>query len=205
MAKKTVLLLTRKYLRSEKLKLFWFFSRLIVLLLSRKKYRQNMKEIEEREVSFPPAHTAEHLLNQLMMRLFGCERACEAHVERKKSKLTYVLETKPDRKVEREIEREMNSLIEQDMEVSHEVMTRSELEDLVYSADAESAESRIDISRLPASAGDTVRLVRIGDYDVCPCVGKHVRSTGQIGRFELLGTNWDEHAHTYRIRYKVIQ
>ena len=137
-----------------------------------------MKEIEEREVSFPPAHTAEHLLNQLMMRLFGCERACEAHVERKKSKLTYVLETKPDRKVEREIEREMNSLIEQDMEVSHEVMTRSELEDLVYSADAESAESRIDISRLPASAGDTVRLVRIGDYDVCPCVGKHVRSTG---------------------------
>ena len=164
-----------------------------------------MKEIEEREVSFPPAHTAEHLLNQLMMRLFGCERACEAHVERKKSKLTYVLETKPDRKVEREIEREMNSLIEQDMEVSHEVMTRSELEDLVYSADAESAESRIDISRLPASAGDTVRLVRIGDYDVCPCVGKHVRSTGQIGHFELLGTNWDEHAHTYRIRYKVIQ
>ena len=164
-----------------------------------------MKEKEEREVSFPPAHTAEHLLNQLMMRLFGCERACEAHVERKKSKLTYVLETKPDRKVEREIEREMNSLIEQDMEVSHEVMTRSELEDLVYSADAESAESRIDISRLPASAGDTVRLVRIGDYDVCPCVGKHVRSTGQIGRFELLGTNWDEHAHTYRIRYKVIQ
>lgn len=164
-----------------------------------------MKEIEEREVSFPPAHTAEHLLNQLMMRLFGCERACEAHVERKKSKLTYVLETKPDRKVEREIEREMNSLIEQDMEVSHEVMTRSELEDLVYSANAESAESRIDISRLPASAGDTVRLVRIGDYDVCPCVGKHVRSTGQIGRFELLGTNWDEHAHTYRIRYKVIQ
>ena len=136
-----------------------------------------MKEIEEREVSFPPAHTAEHLLNQLMMRLFGCERACEAHVERKKSKLTYVLETKPDRKVEREIEREMT----------------------------ESAESRIDISRLPASAGDTVRLVRIGDYDVCPCVGKHVRSTGQIGRFELLGTNWDEHAHTYRIRYKVIQ
>ena len=23
---------------------------------------------------FPPAHTAEHLLNQLMVRMFGCER-----------------------------------------------------------------------------------------------------------------------------------
>ena len=46
--------------------------------------------------------------------------------------------------------------------------------------------------------------MRIGDYDVCPCIGKHVRSTAQIGRFEMLGTNWDEHAKTFRIRFKVI-
>ena len=54
---------------------------------------------------FPPAHTAEHLLNQLMMRMFGCERSRNAHVERKKSKISYVLDHKPDRKEEREIER----------------------------------------------------------------------------------------------------
>jgi hypothetical protein len=31
-----------------------------------------------------------------------------------------------------------------------------------------------------------------------------LRSTSQIGRFELLGTNWDEHQHTFRVRFKVI-
>ena len=29
-------------------------------------------------MSFPPAHTAEHLLNQLMVRMFGCERSRNA-------------------------------------------------------------------------------------------------------------------------------
>ncbi len=33
---------------------------------------------------FPPAHTAEHLLNQLMMRTYNCERSNNAHIERKK-------------------------------------------------------------------------------------------------------------------------
>ena len=46
--------------------------------------------------------------------------------------------------------------------------------------------------------------MRIGDYDVCPCIGKHVRTTSQIGKFELLGTNWDEHAKTFRVRFKVV-
>lgn len=35
---------------------------------------------------FPPAHTAEHLLNQTMIRMFGCERSTNAHVERKRVK-----------------------------------------------------------------------------------------------------------------------
>ena len=27
---------------------------------------------------------------------------------------------------------------------------------------------------------------------------------GQIGRFVLLGTNWDEPSHTFRVRYKIV-
>ena len=113
-------------------------------------------------------------------------------MERKKSKITYRLENKPDRKVEREIERQMNELIEQDLPVTYEMVDRWNLPD------------DIPLDRLPADAPDTIRLVRIGDYDVCACIGKHVRSTGQIGRFELLGTNWDEKERTFRIRFKVI-
>lgn len=62
----------------------------------------------------------------------------------------------------------------------------------------------VSLDKLPEEATEKIQLVRIGDYDVCPCIGKHVRSTAQIGRFELLGTNWDEHAKTFRIRFKVI-
>ena len=63
---------------------------------------------------FPPAHTAEHLLNQTMQRLFGCERSYNAHIERKKSKMSFHLDQKPSRQEEKEIERRMNELIEEE-------------------------------------------------------------------------------------------
>lgn len=142
---------------------------------------------------FPPAHTAEHLLNQTMVRLFGCERSRNAHIERKKSKMTFIVDHKPDKKEEKLISERMNELIADDLPVTYEYVTRDQLPD------------EISADRLPDDASDTIRLVRIGDYDVCPCIGKHVRSTSQIGRFELLGTNWDELAHSFRIRFKVVQ
>lgn len=142
---------------------------------------------------FPPAHTAEHLLNQLMVRMFGCERSTNAHIERKKSKISYILDHKPNRKEEKAIEEEMNRLIAEDMPVTFEYVDRDHLP------------TGVSLDRLPSDASETVRIVRIGDYDVCPCIGKHVRSTSQIGRFEMLGTNWDESAHSFRIRFKIVQ
>lgn len=160
---------------------------------------------EHNKEEFPPAHTAEHLLNQLMQRMFGCERSNNAHVERKKSKISYILDHKPDRHEEREIEQEMNALIERDMPVVYEYVTRAELEGMVMEAPDGSPDSRLSLEHLPEDASETIRLVRIGDYDVCPCIGKHVRSTSQIGRFELLGTNWDEMKKSFRVRFKVVQ
>lgn len=142
---------------------------------------------------FPPAHTAEHLLNQTMVRMFGCERSNNAHIERKKSKISYILDHKPSRQEEKAIERRMNELIEENLPVTFEFVSRDNVPD------------GVSLSRLPDDASGTLRLVRIGDYDVCPCIGKHVRSTSQIGRFELLGTNWDEEKHSFRIRFKVVQ
>ena len=159
---------------------------------------------EHNKDEFPPAHTAEHLLNQVMVRMFGCERSGNAHVERKKSKITWIIDHKPDRKEEQAIERQMNELIAEDLPVTFHFVTRAELEGMVFDADPGSPESRISLDRLPADASETIRLVRIGHFDVCPCIGKHVRSTGQIGRFEMLGTNWDQEKHAFRIRYKVI-
>ncbi len=85
----------------------------------------------------------------------------------------------------------MNRLIELDMPVTY--------------VDRDHIPANVKLDRLPDDASETLRLVRIGDYDVCPCIGKHVRSTAQIGKFVLLGTNWDEHAHSLRIRFKIVQ
>jgi Ser-tRNA(Ala) deacylase AlaX len=159
---------------------------------------------EHNKEEFPPAHTAEHLLNQLMVRMFGCERSSNAHIERKKSKISYILDHKPDRREEREIEREMNRLIDEDMPVTFQFVSRAELEGIIMDAEPDSPDAKLSLERLPEDASDTIRLVRIGDYDVCPCIGRHVRSTSQIGRFEMLGTNWDEMARSFRIRFKIV-
>ena len=147
---------------------------------------------EHNKEEFPPAHTAEHLLNQTMIRLFGCERSFNAHIERKKSKMSFHLSSKPSRQQEREIEREMQRPIDEDLPVTFEFVSRDELPE------------GVSPDRLPEHASDTIRLVRIGDYDVCPCIGKHVRSTSQIGRFELLGTNWDQQEQSFRVRFKIV-
>lgn len=141
---------------------------------------------------FPPAHTAEHLLNQVMIRMFGTERSSNAHIERKKSKMTFILDHKPDRKEEKAIEAEMNRLISEDLPVTYEMVDRNNIPD------------GVSVDKLPEDASEMLRLVRIGDFDVCLCIGKHVRSTAQIGRFEMLGTNWDEEKHAFRVRFKVI-
>ena len=91
------------------------------------------------------------------------------------------------------------------MPVVYEYVTRAELEGMVMEAPDGSPDSRLSLERLPEDASETIRLVRIGDYDVCPCIGKHVRSTSQIGHFELLGTNWDEMKKSFRVRFKVVQ
>lgn len=148
---------------------------------------------EHNKDEFPPAHTAEHLLNRTMMSMFGCSRSVNAHVERKKSKMSFVLDHKPTRKEEKAIEDRMNELIAMDMPVKYEFVDKDEVPE------------DIQMDRLPDDVSDTIRIVRIGDYDACPCIGKHVRSTGQIGKFVMLGSNWDEPSHTYRIRYKVVQ
>ena len=147
---------------------------------------------EHYKEEFPPAHTAEHLLNQTMIRLFGCDRSYNAHIERKKSKMSFHLKQKPSRQEEKQIEVRMNELIAADLPVTFEYVDRNHLPE------------GISIDRLPEDASEMLRLVRIGDYDVCPCIGKHVRSTSQIGRFEMLGTNWDEEQRSFRVRFKVL-
>ena len=47
------------------------------------------------KLEYEPAHSCEHLLNATMVKLFGCPRSRNAHVEKKKSKCDYILDAEP--------------------------------------------------------------------------------------------------------------
>ncbi|MBR4366095.1 MAG: hypothetical protein IKP43_04870 [Bacteroidaceae bacterium] len=138
---------------------------------------------------YPPAHTAEHLLNQTMVRMFGCERSKKMHIERKKSKINYDLPSCPTEEQISEIERKMNELIAMDLLVTYEFVNRDHLPE------------GIKLNRLPDDASETLRIVRIGDYDMCPCIGTHVASTREIGVFRITSTSYNQ--GDFRIVFKV--
>jgi len=140
---------------------------------------------------FPPMHTAEHLLNQTMVRLYGCPRSRNAHIERRKSKISFSLATEPTAEEVAVIVERMNALICADLPVTYEFVSANE------------APADVSLDRLPNEVSSVIRLVRIGDYDVCPCIGRHVAHTAQLGEFILLGTNWDAESHNFRIRFKL--
>lgn len=136
-----------------------------------------------------PSHTAEHLLNQVMVRMFGCERSRNAHIERKKSKINYTLDHEPTPQQIEEIERQMNELIAQNLPVTYEYVTR------------QSIPEGVTLDKLPQDASETIRIVRIGDFDICPCIGQHVSSTGEIGSFHITSTSYKD--QSFRIVFKV--
>lgn len=146
---------------------------------------------EHNKQEHEPAHTAEHLLNQTMVRMFGCERSRNAHIERKKSKINYNLDTCPTPEQITEIERTMNEVIEQDLPVTFEFVTRDNIPEGVV------------LDKLPQDASETLRIVRIGDYDICACIGSHVKSTKEIGTFKITSTSYNE--GSFRVVYKVNQ
>ena len=140
---------------------------------------------------YEPAHTAEHLLNQTMVRMFGCPRSRNAHIEKKKSKCDYILENEPTAEQVAAIEAKVNEVISQNLDVTVEFVSREE------------AAKIVDLSKLPEDASETLRIVRIGDYDACACIGAHVANTSEIGVFKIISHSYEN--GIWRLRWKVVR
>ena len=139
---------------------------------------------------YPPMHTAEHILNGTMVRLFGCPRSRNAHIERKKSKCDYLLDVCPTDEEVARIEAAVNEVIGRHLDVTIDYMPRSE------------AAALVDLSKLPEDASETLRIVRVGDYDACACIGAHVKNTAEIGTFKILSHDYAD--GRWRVRWKVV-
>ncbi len=136
----------------------------------------------------PRMHSAEHILNQVMVRTFDCGRCFSAHVNKKKSKCDYHFDRGLTDKEMGEVEAAVNEVILANLEVTEEIVSLEE------------AAQSFNLARLPEDA-KTIRIVRIGDYDSCPCIGEHVVNTSEIGKYRMVSQNFND--GVLRIRYKL--
>ena len=143
------------------------------------------------KLEYEPAHSCEHLLNATMVKMFGCPRSKNAHIEKKKSKCDYILDTEPTAEQVAQIEAKVNEEITRNQDVTIEFMDR------------EQAAAIVDLSKLPEDASQTLRIVRIGDYDACACIGAHVRNTSEIGTFKIISHSFEN--GVWRLRWKVLK
>ena len=146
---------------------------------------------EHNKQEHPPMHTAEHILNATMVKMFGCPRSRNAHIEKKKSKCDYLLDAEPTEAQIAEIEARVNEVIAQNLDVTIEFMPLSE------------AGAYVDLCKLPENVSETLRIVKVGDYDACACIGAHVENTSQIGTFKILSHDYAD--SRWRLRWKVIE
>ena len=139
----------------------------------------------------PQMHSAEHILNQTMVRMFNCGRSFSNHIEKKKSKCDYNFYGNLSADEILKIEYKVNEIISEDLSVTEEYYSKEE------------AGTKFNLNKLPDDAGDKIRVIKIGDYDSCPCSGSHVSRTKEIGRFKIISTDFNN--GVLRIRFKLLQ
>jgi misacylated tRNA(Ala) deacylase len=137
----------------------------------------------------PFMHTAEHVLNQVMVRLFNVERAFSSHLERKKSKCDYHFNRLLTNEEEKEISDSVNDQLTANLPVEEKRMDRVE------------AEMKFNLGKLPDDADEKIRIVSVGDFDACPCIGDHVSNTSEVGTFVLVSTSFND--RVLRVRFKL--
>jgi misacylated tRNA(Ala) deacylase len=149
---------------------------------------KNHQQIDMAKSYVPRMHSAEHILNQVMVRKFDSGRCFSAHVNKKKSKCDYHFDRALTDNEVTELEEAVNKAISANLDVTEEMVSLEE------------ADRNLNLIRLPDGV-ETVRIVHIGDFDSCPCIGEHVDNTAEIGRYRLISQSFND--GVLRIRYKL--
>ncbi|MDF1560514.1 MAG: hypothetical protein P1P83_09945 [Bacteroidales bacterium] len=137
----------------------------------------------------PAMHTAEHILNSVMDKMYHCGRSFNSHIESKKSKCDYRIKKGLSGKEIMAVERTVNEIIKLNVPVREEMVSRRE------------ADKKYFTGKLPEDAQELVRIITIGNFDACPCIGEHVSNTSEIGSFTVTSADFNE--GILRIRFKI--
>lgn len=140
----------------------------------------------------PRMHTVEHILNGAIASRLKCDRAFSTHIERKKSKIDFRFNRNLTAEEVVGIEKYVNKVIEEGVDVVTEFINVQE------------AKQKYNLSRLPQDAGDDIRIVRIGSYDVCPCIGEHLSNTYLVdGTLKIISNDFNDETGVLRVRFKI--
>lgn len=130
---------------------------------------------DERRQKLRRMHTAQHVVSKVVLDEFDAQTAGnQIHVDRSR------IDFDPADFVEEDvslIEARSNAILDRDLTVRKTEMARDE-------AEARTPEGRGLLDLIPDHV-DPLRMVEIGDFDLCPCGGTHVDRLSQVGRIRI--------------------
>ena len=141
-------------------------------------------------------HTSQHLVSAVVNESYGSDTVGN-QIGKAKSRIDFKpLKLSVDQL--NDLEDEVNTYIDKDLKVEISEKDRSELEN---NPDIRSSMSSGLWKMLPSSV-KRLRVISIGDIDVCPCAGTHVRSLSEIGKVKFIKKD-NKGAQKLRLTYEL--
>ena len=152
----------------------------------------------ERRYSHMRMHTSQHVVSAVVSEMHEADTVGN-QIGMEKSRIDFQPLRLSLNEIDDVIDR-VNEYIAKDLPVDISVANRSDLEG---NPEIRSSMSSGLWKMLPQSVKN-LRVISIGDIDVCPCAGTHVKSLKEIGKVEFVKKD-NKGAGKQRIAYKLIQ
>ncbi len=121
-------------------------------------------------------HTAQHIVSGVVYDLYKA-RTVGNQLYHDRSRIDFAPVKFTDEMIA-DLEEKANAVLATGTAVEITTAARDELE-----RDVDAQRANLDL--LPKSVRE-LRVVRIGDFDVCPCAGTHVRSLSEVGKVKVV-------------------
>lgn len=135
-------------------------------------------------------HTTEHILWQVLKGKLSSLKTRALQFTNDYCRLDFITNNEElNKKDLKKITKTVNEVIDKNLKVAVEIMSREEAKD------------KVDLSLIPRTVRK-VRIVRIGNFSIEACANQHVKYTSEIGKFRIIeykkiGKN------TFRIKFTV--